>query len=196
MNTITLPLETPQLVLRTFEAGDLDALAQYYALPEMQRYTEVRARDRAECAEALRTLSRQITLQRPGDMLTLAMVRRYDKALLGHVSLHWYDATAAQGELRFMLNPVYRGHGYATEAVRKIIDVAFEQFSIHRIFTRCDARNNRAVKLMQRIGMRLEAHYREHALFRGEWDEELHFAVLDREWRRSDKVRELTHRVA
>jgi RimJ/RimL family protein N-acetyltransferase len=196
VNTISLPLETPQLLLRTFASTDLEALSQYYALPEMQRYVELKARDRVECTEALRVLSKQITLQRPGDVLTLAIVRKYDKALLGHVSLHWYDATAAQGELRFMLNPIFRGHGYAQEAVRKIIDVAFENFSIHRIFTRCDARNNRAVKLMQRIGMRLEAHYREHALFKGEWDEELHFAVLDREWRRSDKVRELTHRVA
>jgi RimJ/RimL family protein N-acetyltransferase len=45
--------------------------------------------------------------------------------------------------------------------------------------------------------MRLEAHYREHALFQGEWDEELHFAVLDREWSRGSKVREITrHKVA
>jgi RimJ/RimL family protein N-acetyltransferase len=47
------------------------------------------------------------------------------------------------------------------------------------------------------MGMRLEAHYREHALFQGEWDEELHFAVLDREWQRGAKVREITrHKVA
>jgi RimJ/RimL family protein N-acetyltransferase len=45
--------------------------------------------------------------------------------------------------------------------------------------------------------MRLEAHYREHALFQGDWDEELHFAILDREWRRGEKVKELNrHMVA
>ena len=45
--------------------------------------------------------------------------------------------------------------------------------------------------------MRLEAHYREHALFQGEWDEELHFAILDREWLRGTQVKELTrHKVA
>jgi RimJ/RimL family protein N-acetyltransferase len=44
---------------------------------------------------------------------------------------------------------------------------------------------------MQQMGMRLEAHYREHALFQGEWDEELHFAILDREWQRSTKVENL-----
>jgi len=52
--------------------------------------------------------------------------------------------------------------------------------------------------LLQQLGMRLEAHYREHALFQGEWDEELHFAILDREWQRSTTVKDLPprHRVA
>ena len=46
------------------------------------------------------------------------------------------------------------------------------------------------IALLKGIGMRLEAHYREHALFQGEWDEELHFAILDREWKPSEVVRE------
>ncbi|UXN72481.1 GNAT family N-acetyltransferase [Devosia sp. A8/3-2] len=49
---------------------------------------------------------------------------------------------------------------------------------------------------MQNMGMRLEAHYREHALFRGEWDEELHFAMLDREWNRPSKVRNCRNGIA
>ena len=54
-----------------------------------------------------------------------------------------------------------------------------------------------SARLLKSLGMRLEAHYREHALFQGEWDEELHFAVLDREWQRGAKVREITrHKVA
>ena len=127
---------------------------------------------------------------------TLAACRAADGILLGHVSLRWVDATAGQGEIRFVFNPAYRSKGYATEAVRRMVDLAFEHFRIHRIFARCDARNTRSAKLMTRLGMRLEAHYREHALFQGEWDEELHFAILDREWQRSNKVHELHHKVA
>ena len=67
----------------------------------------------------------------------------------------------------------------------------------HRIFARCGADNQRSAKLMKALGMRLEAHYREHALFQGDWDEELHFAILDREWRRGTKVKEISrHMVA
>jgi RimJ/RimL family protein N-acetyltransferase len=196
MSSAHFPLQTERLTLRTFERGDLDALLSYYSLPEVQRYLDWKARDRVETMQALAAMQTQVSLQRPGDTLTLAVVRQSDNVLLGQVSLRWADATAGQAELRFVFNPTYRGNGFATEAVAKLIDLAFDQFRIHRIFARCDARNTRSAKLMQRLGMRLEAHYREHALFQGEWDEELHFAVLDREWRRSDKVHELTHRVA
>jgi len=186
-----LPIETDRLILRTFEHSDLDAVMSYYNEPDVQRYLDWKARDKGECRQALDIMHTQVSLQRPGDMLSLAIIRKEDNALIGQVSLRWSDATAGQGELRFVLNSSFRGQGYATEAVKAMLDLSFDHFHIHRIFARLDARNTGSVKLMRRIGMRLEAHYREHALFQGEWDEELHFAILDREWRRSDKVREL-----
>ena len=198
MTSLILPIQTDRLTLRTFERGDIDGLSAYHALPSVQRYVFSRTRDRAEVAGALNIMRRHVSLQRPGDTLTLAMVRRGDHALVGHVSLHWSDATAGQGEVRFCINPAFAGQGFCREALGAIFDLAFEHFRIHRLFVRSDGRNHHSIKLMQQLGMRLEAHYREHALFQGEWDEELHFAILDREWQRSTKVKDLParHRVA
>ena len=198
MSSLSLPIETDRLLLRTFERGDVDGLNAYHVLPSVQRYVFSRTRDKSEVAGALNLMRSHVSLQRPGDTLTLAMVRRGDRHLIGHVSLHWSDATAGQGEVRFVINPAYAGHGYVGEALSALFDLAFGHFRIHRVFARSDGRNHHSIKLMQRLGMRLEAHYREHALFQGEWDEELHFAILDREWQHSSKVRELPprHRVA
>lgn len=198
MPSFSLPIETDRLILRTFERSDLEALAAYHALPSLQRYVFSRTRDTAEVANALNIMRSHVSLQRPGDTITLAMVRKGDKALIGHVSLQWSDATAGQGEVRFCINPAYTGQGYSKEALSAVYDLAFDHFRIHRLFARCDGRSHHSIKLMQQMGMRLEAHYREHALFQGEWDEELHFAILDREWQRSTKVRDLPvrHKVA
>lgn len=190
-----LPVETDRLLLRYFEKSDLDPVMAYYGLPEVQRYLDWKARDRVECKAALDGMCTQRLLNRPGDTVTLAVERQSDEALIGQVSLRWTDATAGQAELRFVFNPLYRRQGYASEAVRAAVTLGFEHFSFHRIFARCGGDNQRSARLMKGIGMRLEAHYREHALFQGEWDEELHFAMLDREWRRGDKVKELTGRV-
>lgn len=198
MSSLSLPIETDRLILRTFERSDIDGLSAYHALPSVQRYVFSRTRDASETAGALNIMRGHVCLQRPGDTLTLAMLRKGDQALVGHVSLYWSDATAGQGEVRFCINPSYSGQGYSREALSALMDLAFDHFRIHRIFIRCDGRNHHSIKLLQQLGMRLEAHYREHALFQGEWDEELHFAILDREWQRSSKIKDLPprHRVA
>ena len=192
MKSPDLPIKTERLLLRSFEKSDLEAVMAYYGLPEVQRYLDWKARDQVECKAALEAMCRQHRLTRPGDTITFAVERQSDRTLIGQVSLRWTDATAGQAELRFVFNPLYRRQGYASEAVKAALDVGFEDFHFHRVFARCGADNGRSARLMKGLGMRLEAHYREHALFQGDWDEELHFAILDREWRRSAKVMEMT----
>ena len=197
MATVDLPIVTERLSLRSFERGDLDELACFYALPEAQRYLDWKARDKADVKAALEAMCGQTRLTRPGDTLCLAVERRSDEALVGMVSVKWTDATASQAELRFLFNPAHRRQNYGAEALHKMLDLSFEELGFHRVFTRCGAKSQGSVRLLKDLGMRLEAHYREHALFQGEWDEELHFAILDREWQRGTKVKELhRHMVA
>ncbi|HVY52846.1 MAG TPA: GNAT family protein [Devosia sp.] len=190
-------LKTDRLILRPFEKSDLDEVLTYYSLPEIQRYLDWKARDKSEAKSAFDAMRKQTRLTRPGDILTLAVIRKSDAKVVGHVSLRWTDATAGQAEVRFAVAPVFRREGYATEAVRAVLTMGFETYRFHRIFARTAGNNEASARLLKGLGMRLEAHYREHALFQGEWDEELHFAVLDREWQRGSKVREIArHRVA
>jgi RimJ/RimL family protein N-acetyltransferase len=195
--SLAFPIDTSRLRLRKFEAADLDDVCEYALLPDAQRYLASPCRDRADLKRALQQMAGQHTLHRPGDSIWLAAERQSDGRLVGQVALIWTDATAGQGELRLAFNPIVRRQGLASEAARAVLDFGFEELRLHRIFARCDVKNPAPARLLKGLGMRLEAHYREHVLFQGEWDEELHFAILDREWRRGEKVKELTrHMVA
>ena len=195
--TNDLTLKTERLILRPFERYDLDDVLGYYSLPDVQRYLDWKARDKSEAKAAFEAMRKQRRLTRPGEILTLAVVRKTDGAVMGHVSLRWTDATAGQGEIRFAMGPEYRRQGYAVEAVKAVITLAFGEYRLHRIYAVTAGENEASARLLKQLGMRLEAHYREHALFMGEWDEELHFAILSREWLRSGKVQELSrHKVA
>jgi RimJ/RimL family protein N-acetyltransferase len=55
-------------------------------------------------------------------------------------------------------------------------------FTFHRIIGRCDARNNTSARLMERLGMRQEAHFHENEIFKGEWSDEYVYALLAGEW--------------
>ncbi|RYE08322.1 MAG: N-acetyltransferase [Hyphomicrobiales bacterium] len=192
-----LTVKTDRLILRPLERSDFDAVLSYYSLPDVQRYLDWKARDKIEAKVAFDALRKQTRLTRPGEIITFAIVRKTDGAVMGHVSLRWADAHAAQGEVRFALGPAFRRQGFGSEAVNAVITMGFADYKLHRIFAVTAGKNEAAAKLLKHLGMRLEAHYREHALFQGEWDEELHFAILDREWQRSAKVRDLSrHKVA
>jgi RimJ/RimL family protein N-acetyltransferase len=190
-------VKTERLVLRPLEKSDLDEVLTYYALPDVQRYLDWKARDKLEAKQAFEEMRKQTRMSRPGDALTLAVMRKSDGKVIGHVSLRYTDATAAQGEIRFAIAPTFRRRGYGAEAVRAALDLGFGEYRLHRIYARTAGKNEPSARLLKSLGMRLEAHYREHALFQGEWDEELHFAILDREWQRGTKVREISrHKVA
>ncbi|MBX6386502.1 MAG: GNAT family N-acetyltransferase, partial [Microbispora sp.] len=65
-----------------------------------------------------------------------------------------------------------------TEAARELLRIGFEGLGLHRIHGNCDARNTASARLMERLGMRLEAHLVENEFFAGAWSDELSRSIL------------------
>lgn len=177
------PIMTERLRLRPFRRGDVDAVYAYRQREDVARYLFDPPMSRETCAEAIQDRISQIAFVAEGDRIVLAAERREDNQLIGEVSLNYRKVEARQAEVGYIFNPDFKGAGYATEAVRALVDFAFNTLGMHRVYGRCDARNTGSFRVMERLGMRREAHFRQHALFKGEWDEELIYAVLEDEWR-------------
>ena len=82
----------------------------------------------------------------------------------------------------FTLAPAHQGRGYATEALRGLLGYAFGTLGLHRVVAVTDALNAPAAALLERVGMRREAHFHENVFFKGAWGSEFVFAMLDHEW--------------
>lgn len=177
-----LPLQTERLTLRPFARGDVDAVFAYRGRDDVARFLFDPPLSREECAFVVQQRIAQTSFLEEGDRIVLAVEAREGGRLVGEVSLIWRSVEARQGELGWIFHPDYHGRGYATEATNALLDLGFGPADLHRIFARCDARNDPSWRLMERIGMRREAHFREHALFKGRWDEEFHYAILRDEW--------------
>jgi RimJ/RimL family protein N-acetyltransferase len=177
------PILTERLSLRPLTDGDLDDVHAYYSRPEVTRYLYWGTRDRDGSREALDDYSRYTALESEGDGLVLAMVARDGGRVVGQVSLHWDSEEHRQGEIGFVVNPDYHGRGLAREAAMAMLRLGFDDLGLHRITGRCDARNLASARLMERLGMRREAHLVENEFVKGEWTDELVFAMLEQEWR-------------
>jgi RimJ/RimL family protein N-acetyltransferase len=96
--------------------------------------------------------------------------------------LAWSSREHATGELGWVFHPDHAGRGYATEAARELLRLGFDGIGLHRMMARLDERNDASARLCRRLGMREEARLVENEWFKGEWTNELVFAILDREW--------------
>ncbi len=124
------------------------------------------------------------TLEAEGDKLVLAIVTKAGGSFVGDVTLIWFSQEHRQGEIGFVLHPDHNGQGYGREAALEILRLGFEDLGLHRIIGRCDARNAASAGLMERLGLRREAHLRQNELFKGEWADEFVYAMLAAEWAR------------
>ncbi len=176
------PLTTERLRLRPFTRGDVDAVFAYRGREDVALYLFDAPLSREECALAIQQRTNQFQLEKEDDRIILAVETLDGGALVGEVSLIWRSVEARQGELGWIFHPDHQGRGYASEASARLLDLAFELADLHRVYARCDARNDGSWRLMERLGMRREAHFREHGLFKGGWDEEFYYAILRREW--------------
>ncbi len=176
------PIGTARLLLRPFNRGDVDAVYSYRSRPDVAQYLFDQPMSHEECAEAVRARTSQIAFTAEGDKILLAVERRDDLRLVGEVSLIWRSVADQQAEIGYILHPDVHGQGFATEAGGALLAFAFGEVGCHRVYARCDARNVASARVMQRLGMTEEAHFREHTHVKGQWEEELVYAILKREW--------------
>jgi RimJ/RimL family protein N-acetyltransferase len=179
----TYPLRTERLLLRPFAATDLDALFAIHSRADVARYLYWDPRTAAEVREVLARKARSTAIAAEGDNVSLAAVLESTGELIGDCNLHWLSREHRQGEIGFVFHPEHHGRGYATEAARILLRLAFEDLGLHRVIGRLEARNAASARVLERLGMRREAHLVENEYVKGEWQSEVVYALLDREWR-------------
>ena len=124
----------------------------------------------------------KVALRAEGDNLTLLLVLADTGEPVGDVQLCWTSAEHRQGEIGYVIHPDHAGRGYATEAGRLMLQLGFEELELHRIEGRLDPRNTASARVLEHLGMRREACLVHSALVKGEWTDELVYALLADEW--------------
>ncbi|GAT71185.1 GNAT family N-acetyltransferase [Planomonospora sp. ID91781] len=179
------PIRTERLLLRPFTPGDLDALHAVQSLPDVTRYLYWGPRDREQVREALEVKTGQTALLDEGQALSLAVEVAATGELAGDALLFWHSRVHRSGEIGYVFHPDHHGRGYATEAARALLELAFDGLDLHRVAARLDGRNTASARVLERLGMRREAHLVENEWVKGEWTDELVYAILQRDWRRT-----------
>lgn len=175
----TVLLQSERLTLRPFVAEDAADLHAYLSREEAVEYEPYGVATARECAD--------LAVERAADERFLA-VQLTDGPVIGNV-FHAPEGVAAWDTwtVGYVLHPDHWGCGYASEAVRRLLAHLFDERGAHRVVARCDPRNARSWRLLDRVGMRREAHVLQGASFgvgpdgRPVWHDTYQYALLGSE---------------
>ena len=174
-------LSAPRLILRRFQPGDAEEFAAYRSDPAIARY---QSWEPPVPLAAARALVEEFAAGDPGapGWYQYAIQLRSEPGLVGDVGVNLHE-NLMQAEIGFTVAARFHGRGYATEAVRAVLDHLFRDRGLHRVSAECDARNEASARLLERLGFRREGHRVSNTWIKGEWTDDLLFGLLADDWR-------------
>ena len=175
------PLDGDRVRLDLLRTEDFDALYAIQSDPEVCRYLLYEPRTPERVHEVLERDAAATRLENPEDFVQPA-IRDSTGRLIGTMYLKLASLDDKSAEIGWLLDPRFTGKGYAREAAALLLDLAFGELGLHRVYAELDPRNVASVALCERLGMRHEAHFREHMWFKDDWADTGIYGILEQEW--------------
>jgi RimJ/RimL family protein N-acetyltransferase len=177
--TMSLPIETSRLLLRRYRSTDMADIVRYSSHPSIARLINWSEPDGNVTDRSVRKFIEAQGRVHPGDSawMDLAIALKMDDRVIGSIGIICREHR--QGQIGWALAVEHRGRGLATEAAAAMIDYGFRELGCHRIYAMTTNWNERSWRLMERVGMRREACFRESEFADGAWRDGLIYAILE-----------------
>jgi RimJ/RimL family protein N-acetyltransferase len=181
------PIVTERLTLRVLEPADAEAVFAYRADPEVSRYQSWVPASAAEIRAFIEGLV-DLGPDTPGRWFQLGITLRASGELIGDCGIRVSAPEPREAEVGITVAPAFQRRGLAAEALRALLGFLFDGLGKHRVYGSLDPRNAASRALLERVGMRREAHFVESLWFKGAWADDLVCAMLKREWDHRDRT--------
>lgn len=173
--------ETDRMTLRLYRADDGDRLSAVYPDEEAVRFVPF-GRVAGEELEQMMGRRMQPSFAADGDRVFLIAEDKASGACAGEFGVFLHSVQHRTAEVGYGINPAMAGRGLATEGARAMLALAFDQLGLHRVIATGDSRNDASLRVMAKAGMRKEAHHVSAELHKGEWCDEVVYAMVEDEW--------------
>lgn len=172
-------IDTDRLSIRRLVMRDKEAFFSYRSLPDVQEYQGWRPTSMEEIALFIRA-NETAEVNVDNTWLQLAVCLK-DGSVIGDIGVH-FPAEDFQVEIGYTLSPAQQGKGYASEAVKAVIDTLFSVLLKHRVFASVDPNNLQSIRLLEKLHFRKEAHFIKRYRIDDQWHDDCVYAMLKEEW--------------
>ena len=170
---------TERLIIRKLEKNDSDVLFKYRTLPSVYEFQSFRPESEKDIQNFFDLLADSFDVN--GTWFQLAICIKNSGIMIGDIGIHFLN-DGFQVEIGYTVCPEYQKNGYALEAVHSVLNYIFTKLDKHRIAASVDPYNIKSIKLLEKIGMRKEAHFIKSFRVGDLWMDDCVYAILREEW--------------
>ncbi|MCM3088606.1 GNAT family N-acetyltransferase [Bhargavaea ginsengi] len=170
-------ITTERLLLRRFTAADAPEVSRLCDNYNMYKST-LNLPHPYPLESALEWIATHEESFASGQLYEFAITGRETGHIYGAVGLS-HQQTHKHGEIGYWIGEEYWGQGYATEAVKAVLDFAFREKDIHRVYARFFASNPASGKVMEKCGMTYEGTQKDHIYKEGRYEDLLLYGILN-----------------
>lgn len=171
-----------RLVLRQFSQQDVEPFYLYRSSPEVARFQSWENYQYHDAEVFVRKQSKFVPNQ-PGTWFQFAIALVETNHLIGDCALHTRLDEPRIVEIGFTLAEEHQKNGYASEAMISLLSYVFNELKKHKVIAFTDVRNEKSIRLLERVGMRREGHFLENFMSKGQWVDEYQYSLLRSEWK-------------
>ena len=169
-------LRTERLLLRPLLRKDAGDIFAYASDPEVARYVLWDPhRSISETRSYIRYVRSQYRRGLPGSW---AVTLQDSGAVIGTVGFMYYSDVSGCAEIGYSFARKEWNRGYASEALRAVIDSVFCSLPLNRLEAQHDVRNPASGRVMEKCGMRMEGILRQRVRYKGEYADVALWSVL------------------
>lgn len=148
------PIETERLLLRRSRPEDAATISAYRSDPNVNRQ---QGWDRTDLEGVLADIVEMSGRSpgEPGGWVQFTVEERGGGRIVGDVGLSVADGEPGVIKVGYTIDPAFQGLGYATEAIRALVEYAFETLGAEVVRAHASAENAPSIRVAEKIGMRL-----------------------------------------
>jgi RimJ/RimL family protein N-acetyltransferase len=155
-------LETPRLVIRSFEPSDAEGMLAVFGDPEVRKYLPPFPDPTIESMGT--SVARRMAMERDHGHGLWAVERKDTGELIGDCGLMLVEGTGPEVELAYHYKQSAWNHGYGTEAATACLARGFSAVGLEQIIAICFPENVGSWRVMEKAGMRYEGMARYYGL--------------------------------
>jgi RimJ/RimL family protein N-acetyltransferase len=170
-------LETERLLLAEFMPADAQALFEIRSDSRVTKYLD---RDNHKALEDSAEIITAI-IQAYKDKKGISWIIKEKKTLnvIGYAGFWRLIRESVRAEIGYALRPEYWGKGIMTETLLKVIEFGFNEFGLHSIEGNVNPNNKDSIKLLEKLGFKKEAHFREDFFYNGKYLDSEIYCLLE-----------------